>query len=125
MHISKHNGYDCTVRCFNWSLESFPFLLSCIARLLIGNSPLVSCQVPEQNVLGLAFLMAPHFDGLDLLLRAIFPSFNLVSTDMQKSHSSHQKGKNLRFQQVKELLCLVTDNQLSKEDITPWSSFKA
>jgi hypothetical protein len=75
VHISEHNGCDCTVRCFNGSLESFQFLLSYTARFLIENSPLVSCQDPEQNVFGLACLMVPHFDGPDRLLRIIFPCF--------------------------------------------------
>ena len=84
VHISKYNGYDCSVRCFNGSLESFPFLLSYTARFLIGNSPLVSCQDPEQNVLGFAFLT------LRWLMSYIYGAPIL---DVSRSHTTTQHSR--------------------------------
>ena len=129
VHILEHNGYDCPVRCFNGSFESFPFLLSYTARFLIGNSPLVSCQDPEQNVLGLAFLMVPDFDGLDRLLQAIFPCFLEFGVNRHAERWAIRLIKRERtfgFNKSKELLCLLTDKQsASKADTRPWSWFKA
>lgn len=111
-HISKHNGYDCTIRCFNGSLESFPFLLSYTARFLIENSPLVSCQDPEQNVHGLAFLMAPHFDGPNHLLRAIcrrFSELGAIRHAKRWAISLVKKERTFGFNKSRELLCLLTE----------------
>lgn len=110
--ISKHNGYDCTVHCFNGSLESFPFLLSYTVRFLIENSPLVSCQDPEQNVHSLAFLMAPHFDEPNHLLRAICRRFSELGAIRHAKRwviRLIERERTFGINKSRELLCLLTE----------------